>query len=202
MIDLYTAATANGLRASVVLAESELEHRVHKLDPDLDTKKPDFLKLNPSGQVPVLVDPDGPGGERLIVAQSGAIALYVAEKIGRFIPKDKRRRAAAQQWFMLVTTDVSAANTTLFLLENEAPKISPGIVEFFRTRLLRFYGIIDDRLSGREYLADEISIADLVLYPNYFRRKAWLDGAEHLKDLHRWGAKMASRPGVAKGMNL
>ncbi len=202
MLDLYTAATANGLRASVVLAESGLEHRVHKLDPDLDTKMPDFLALNPSGQVPVLVDPDGPGGERLIVAQSGAIALYVAEKIGKFIPTDKRRRAAAQQWFMLVTTDVSAANTTLFLLENEAPERSSAIVEFFKTRLLRFYAIIDDRLSGREYLADEISIADLVLYPNYFRRKAWLDEAEHLTNLHRWGAKMASRSGVAKGMNL
>ena len=203
VIDLYTAPTANGLRASLAMAESGLAYRLHKLDPDKDTKSAEFLALNPAGQVPVLVDPVGPGGGRLVVAQSGAIVLYLAEKTGRFVPQDARRRVAAQQWFMVVTTDLQAANLALFLLEHEAPERPPALVEFFRQRLLRFYASIDQRLAGRDYLADEISIADQVLYPNYFRRKAWLQqDAAQLKNLHRWAAQMAARPGVAEGVSI
>lgn len=202
MIDLYTWSTANGLRPSIALAESGLEYRVHKVHFVTETKTPDFLALNPAGQIPVLVDSDGPGGKPLTIAQSGAILLYVAEKSGRFLPTDPARRATVFQWFMAAATDLSAANGAIFMLENETPEKSARILQFFKDRLLRFYSLIDQQLSGRDFIAGELSIADLILYPNYFKRKPLLDAAGGLTHLHQWGAKMGARPGVKKGLDI
>ena len=202
MIDLHMWGTANGLRASVALAESGLEHRIHKVDLTKgEQKKPEFLALNPAGQIPVMVDAGGPGGARLVLAQSGAIVLYVAEKCGKFLPKDGARRAAAQQWFMMGASDIAAASGTLFLLENLAPEKSAKNAEFFKDRLVKMFSLLEQRLSGREFVADELSIADLMLYPNYSLRKPLLDASGSFANLHRWGALMAARPGVKKGMN-
>jgi len=96
MIDLYTAATANGHRAAVALEESGLAYRVHKLNLAAgDQKKPEYLAINPQGAIPAIVDQDGPGGKPLTLAQSGAIVLYLAEKSGRLMPKDPARRAGS-----------------------------------------------------------------------------------------------------------
>jgi GST-like protein len=100
MIDLYLAPTANGLRASVALEEAGLAYRAHKVDlAKGEQRAPEFLKLNPAGAIPVIVDSDGPGGKPLTLSQSGAIILYVADKCGKFLPKDAARRAIALQWF-------------------------------------------------------------------------------------------------------
>lgn len=202
MIDLYMWGTTNGLRASVAFAESGLEHRIHKVDLTKgEQKKPEFLALNPAGQIPVMVEPNGPNGARLVLAQSGAIVLYVAEKTGKFLPKDGARRAAAWQWFVMSASDLSGANATVFLLENVAPEKSAKNVEFFKGRLLKLFSLLDQRLSGREFVADELSIADLMIYPIYAQRKPLIDSAGDCANVHRWGAMMASRPGVRKGMN-
>ena len=202
MIDLYMWGTSNGLRASVALAESGLEYRIHKVDLTKgEQKKPEFLALNPAGQIPVIVDSNGPDGARLVLAQSGAIVVYVAEKTGKFLPKDGVRRAAAWQWFAMSASDLSSASTSVFLLENLTPEKSATNVEFFKGRLLRLFSLLDQRLSGREFVADELSIADLMIYPVYAQRKPLIEAAGECANLHRWGAMMASRPGVQKGMN-
>ena len=202
MIDLYMWGTSNGLRASLALAESGLEHRVHKVDLTKgEQKSPEFLALNPAGQIPVMVDPDGPGGARLVLAQSAAILTYAAEKSGKFMPKDGLRRAAAWQWFMMGASDLAGTSSALFVTETLAPDKSAKNVEFFKERLLRLFALLDQRLMGREFVADELSIADLMLYPVYPTRKPLLDAAGGFANLHRWGAMMAARPGVQKGMN-
>ena len=202
MIDLYMWGTTNGLRASVAIAESGLEHRVHKVDlAKGEQKKPEFLALNPAGQIPVMVDSNGPGAARLVLAQSGAIVVYVAEKTGKFLPQDGARRAAAWQWFMMCTSDLAAASATVFLLENLVPEKSATNAEFFKGRLVRLFSLLDQRLSGHEYVADELSIADLAIYPVYAQRKPLIDAAGGCANVHRWGAMMAARPGVQKGMN-
>lgn len=201
MIELYMWGTGNGLRASIALAEAGLEHRVHKVDLTKgEQKKPEFLKMNPAGQIPVMVDPDGPGGKALTLAQSGAILLYAAEKSGKFIPKDPGRRAMAYQWLMHAMSDVAATSGTIFQLENVTPDKSPAIADFFKKRLVAFFQNVDRRLAEREFLADEVSVADLALYPNYALRKAMLDEAGGMDALRRWGERMAARPGVKKGM--
>jgi len=201
MIELYMWGTANGLRASVALAETGLEHRIHQVDLTKgEHKRPEYLKLNPAGQIPVMVDSDGPGGAPLTLAQSGAILLYASEKSGKLMPRDPVRRALAYQWLMYAMSDVAPTSGAIFQLENAAPEKSPAIVDFFKKRLVAFFRNANARLDGREYLADEVSVADLALYPVYATRKPVLDEAGGMDALRRWGERMAGRPGVQKGM--
>lgn len=202
MIDLYFAPTANGQRASVALEECGLPYRVHRMDLGKgDQRSPAFLELNPAGLMPVIVDDDGPGGKRFVLTQSGAIVLYAAEKSGRFLPKDFANRIVALQWMFQGASDVAATSGTIFRLENTAPEKSVANVDYFKQRLLTFFGDVDRQLEGRDYVARELSVADLMLYPNYAARRALIEAAPGFANLHRWGARMAARPGVAKGMN-
>jgi GST-like protein len=201
VIDLYLAPTANGLRASVALDECGLAYRPRKIDlAKGEQRTPEFLKLNPAAQIPVIVDHDGPGGKPLTLAQSAAIILYCAEKSGKFLPKDGARRALALQWMMQAATDVAPTSGAIFQLEMAAPEKSEAITNHFKKRLLTFLAACDAQLANRDYLAGDISVADLMLYPNYALRKPLIDAAGGYANLHRWGAAMAARPGVQKGM--
>jgi len=201
MIDLYMWGTANGLRAAVALAECGLEHKVHKVDITKgEQRNPEFLKLNPLGAIPVIVDHDGPNGKPLTLAQSGAIIIYACEKAGKFIPTKPERRALAGQWFVAAASDVAGTSSAVFISEMLAPEKSAANTDFLKTRLLNYFGNIDKHLERRKFLADEISFADLMLYPNYAARKPLLEAAGGMPNLKRWGEAMAARPGVQKGM--
>ena len=203
MIDLYLAGTANGLRASVALEEAGLPYRVHKVDlAKGEHRTPEFLKLNPAGLIPVIVDQDGPGGKPLTLPQSGAIILYVAEKTGRFLPKDAVRRAMAYQWFAQGLSDVAATSGALFRVENSVPEKIAGNTDYFKKRLLGFFSVCDAHLAGRDFLADEFSVAELMLFPNFALRKSLIDEAGGFANLQRWGAAVGSRPGMQKGMKV
>lgn len=203
MIDLYSAGTANGFRASVALEEAGLSYRVHKVDLGKgEHRSAEFLKLNPAGLIPIIVDQDGPGGTPVTLSQSGAIILYVAEKTGRFLPKDAARRAVTMQWFMQGATDVAATSGAIFRLENSVPEKTLSSIDYFRQRLLGFFSVCDAQLAGRAYLTDELSVADLMLYPNFALRKALIDQAGGFANLQRWGTTMALRPAVQKGMKI
>ena len=203
MIDLYLAGTANGLRASVALEEAGLPYRVHAVDlAKGEHRGAAFLKLNPAGLIPVIVDQDGPGGKPVTLSQSGAIILYIAEKTGKFLPRDAARRAVTMQWFMQGATDVVATSGAIFRLENSVPEKIPSSIDYFKQRLLGFLSVCDAHLAGREYLADELSVADLMLYPNFALRKLLIDQAGGFANLQRRGAAMASRPAVGKGMKV
>lgn len=198
MIDLYMWGTGNGLRASIALAESGLEHKVHKVDLTKgEHKNPEYLKINPAAQIPALTDSDGPGGKPITLAQSGAILLYAAEKSGRMLPKDPARRAIALQWLMQACTDVAVTSGAVFALENFVPEKIASNAEFFKARLAGYFRTVDARLAGREFIADEFSVADLALYPVVNIRKALAEG---MPNLNAWLARMGARPGVQKGM--
>ncbi len=203
MIDLYLAGTANGLRASVALEESGLPYRPQKVDlAKGEQRSPEFLKLNPAGLIPVIVDHEGPGGKPFTLSQSGAILLYAAEKSGRLLPKDAARRIVALQWLMQAASDVAGASNTVFHVDTKAPEKSAANVDYFKKRLVDFFAVCDRRLADRDFLADELSVADLMLYPNFALRKPLLDEAGGLPNLQRWGAAMAARPAVARGMKV
>ena len=123
MIDLYLAGTANGLRASVALEEAGLPYRAHKVDlAKGEQRSPEFLKLNPAGLIPVIVDHDGPHGKPLTLSQSGAILLYAAEKSGRLLPKDIARRTVALQWLMQAASDIAGASNTVFHVDTQSAR--------------------------------------------------------------------------------
>jgi GST-like protein len=204
MIDLYTAGTANGHRAAIALEESGLPYRAHKLNLQAgDQRKPEYLKINPAAAIPAIVDQDGPGGKPLTLSQSGAILLYVAEKAGgKLLPKDPARRALAMQWFMQACSDCAGTSGAIFQLSANAPEKVAANVEFFEQRLMSFLRAADERLAGREYLADEFSVADHALYPIVATRKPLIEKHGGLPNLAAWAAGMAARPGVAKGMQV
>ena len=203
MIDLYSAGTANGFRASVALEEAGLPYHLHKVDlAKGEHRRAEFLKRNPAGLIPVIVDQDGPGAKPLTLSQSGAIILYIAEKTGKFLPKDPAQRAVAMQWFMQGASDVAATSGAIFRLENSVPEKIPSSVDYFKQRLLGFFAVCDAHLAGRDYLAGELSVADLMLYPNFALRKALVDQAGGFANLQRWGSTMAARPATRKGMKV
>ena len=201
MIDLYTFPTSNGQRVSIMLEECALPYRVRKVDLSKgEQRSAEFLQLNPAGAIPVIVDPDGPGGKPLTLAQSAAILVYLGEKTARFLPSDSARRYAVLQWTMHATTDCAASTGSIFLLSALAPEKSAANVRWFEERLLRQFRVADARLAGRDWLADEISIADFALYPVFAVRKALVEAAGDLPNLARWAAALAARPAVARAM--
>jgi GSH-dependent disulfide-bond oxidoreductase len=203
MIELYLAPTANGLRAAVALEEAGLSYRAHMVDlAKGEQRSPEFLKLNPAGLIPVIVDDDGPGGNPLTLSQSGAIVLYAAEKSGKLLPRDEAGRAIALQWVMQAASDISGTSNAVFHTELRVPEKSAANLDYLRKRLLAYFAVCDRQLQGRDFLTGELSVADLMLYPNFATRKALLDEAGGLSNLQRWGAAMAARPGVARGMRL
>ena len=201
MIDLYTANTSNGQRAAIILEECGLPYRVHKYDLlKGEHRTPEFLAVAPAGAIPLIVDSEGPGGQPLKLAQSCAIILYVAEKTGRFIPRDAASRALAMQWLMQAASDLSAASGNIFYNMALLPEKSEANGKFFAERALRYFGDCDRQLADRDYLAGELSVADFALYPVYAARRKLIDEAGTLPHLVRWGERMAARPGVQKGM--
>lgn len=200
MIDLFTAATMNGRRAALALAECGLAHRVHQLDLDKgDQRKPEFLAINPRATIPVIVDDSGPGGAPITVTQSAAIVLYCAEKSGKLIPQDPQRRMEALDWFMHAVTDLGPASSALFQL-SFAPEKSAANVRYFEQRFLKHCTNIDRRLQGRSYLAGEFSIADVALYPVVLARASLIEGTAGLADLKGWKQRIAAREQIANAM--
>src|SRR5512132_1514289 len=115
MIDLYAAATSNGTRARIALEECGLAYKLHPVDlAKGEQKSAAFLAMNPNGQIPVIVDHDGPGGKPVTLSQSTAILLYCAEKSGKFLPQDPAARPAVLQALMNASTDVTPIFGALF----------------------------------------------------------------------------------------
>lgn len=202
MLDFYTANTSNGQRAAIMLEECGLPYRLHIVDLARgEQREAAFRTVNPTGMIPALVDRDGPGGVSLPVAQSGAILLYLALKTGRLFPQDVARRAAAFQWLQHAVTDTAGASMAVFVLANYAPEPSAANTAYFEERVIRYFRHADERLADREFLADEVSIADFALYPLTVVRRALIERAGDLAHLTRWADSMAARPGVQRGMS-
>jgi GST-like protein len=200
MIDLYTAATMNGRRAAIALAECGLAHRCHRLDLEKeDQRKPDFLRINSRGTVPVIVDEDGPQGKPIVISQSAAIVLYCAEKSGKLIPHDPRRRIEAFEWFMQAVTDVGPASSALYQM-SLAPLQSAANISHFEQRFLKHCVNVDNHLEGRIYLAGEFSIADIALYPIIAVRSTLIDGTTGLANLKAWQRRIAAREQTVSAM--
>ena len=201
MIDLYAWQTSNCQRVAILLEECGLPYRVRKVDLFKgEQQSPEFLALNPAGVVPVIVDSDGPGGKPLTLSQSGAIDVYLAEKSGRFLPRDGAARVQTMQWLMFTLSDCAAASMSLFILSVLAQEKSPPNIALFEQRVLRMLRVADGRLAGRDYLADELTIADFALYPIHAARKALIEANGGLPNLDRWAGALGARPGVVRAM--
>lgn len=204
MIDLYAAATSNSIRARVALEECGLPYTLHPVALDKGEHKTGaFLAMNPNGQIPVIVDGDGPGGKPLTLSQSTAILIYCAEKSGKFMPREPAARAAMLETLMTASTDMTPIFGSYFgVLRSKEPHAPTA--QMFKDRLRAFFKVWDELLGRRKYCAgDEVTISDFSLYAGYARIKGVAaDVLEGLANVARWGEAMGARPAIQRALKF
>ena len=204
MIDLYAAGTSNGIRARIGLEECGLAYTFHPIDlAKGEQKSPSYLAMNPNGQIPVIVDSDGPGGKPVTVSQSVAVLVYCAEKSGKFLPKDPAARPAFWQSLMSAASDMSGMVTAIFTLSRAKDQHGPAI-DTFKSMWKNYMKVWDERLGRQRYAAGtEVTIADFALYGVVARVKAsqpaLVEGYTHLA---RWTDEMAARPAIQRAVKF
>ena len=201
MIELYAGNTPNGHRAAIFLEEMALPYDLTVVDVFKGgASTPEMLALNRLGRVPVLVDRTEVGGAPRIVSQSWAIGVYLAEKTGTFIPRDAAGRMTVLEWMFYLGTDVMMVHSTLNAVSRFVPEKTPSTIAFYEGRLAPAFGKLDEHLAAHTWLCDEVSIADLALYPVYNFRREFLAARPEFPHLARWGAAMDERPGCRRGV--
>ncbi len=199
MIELLTAATPNGHKASIVLEELELPYQVRAIDLGAKEQKEDwFLKINPNGRIPAIIDRDN--GD-FAVFESGAILMYLAEKTGKLLPTDAKGRSVVVQWLMFQMGGVGPMQGQANVFYRYAPEKIPFAIERYQKETLRLYAVLESRLKDNEYLAgSEYSIADIANFA-WVRAYAWAGlRIKELPNLKRWLKAIAERPAVQRGL--
>jgi GST-like protein len=197
MLELYTWKTPNGRKAPILLAELGLPFVLYLVNlGENEQKSPEFLAKNPNGKIPALVDED------VVIFESGAILEYLADKAGRFLPTERRARAEVLSWTYWQVGGPGPMFGQLGSFGREKPRDEHGFAKFL-AETKRLVGVLDGHMKGREWIAREYSIADMINYPwfealSQFQADA-LDGADAAK---AWMKRMAERPAVKKGMAL
>ena len=200
MIDLYHWPTPNGHKITISLEEAGLPYRLHPVDIGKGEQfKPDFLKIAPNNRIPAIVDNDpADGGAPVSLFESGAILLYLAEKTGKFIPKDLRGRAEVLQWLFWQMGGLGPMSGQNGHFAIYAPEKIPYAIDRYVKETNRLYGVMNKRLADRPFLAGDYSIADIASYPwvvPYERYGQTLEDFPHLK---RWFEAIKARPAVQK----
>jgi len=196
-IKLYTAATPNGWKISIALEEMGLPYEVRVIDFATQEQKADwYLKLNPNGRIPTL-DDDG-----FIMFESGAILIYLAEKTGKFLPRDVHGRSRVLQWLMFQMSGIGPMMGQANVFFRYFPEKIQPVIERYQREVMRLFGVLDRQLASHEYIAGKYSIADMALWP-------WVSGYEwsgvsvaEFPSLERWLALVGARPAVQAGRDV
>ena len=199
MIELYTSPTPNGYKVSVVLEELKIPYNVHFINLQSgDQKKQEFLKLNPNGRIPVIVDTEN---DNLSIMESGAQLIYLAEKAGKLLPTESKARSRVIQWLMFQMGGIGPmmGQANVFFRYWPGEKIQPAI-DRYQNEGRRLFEVMETRLKDHEFLSDEFSIADIANWC-WVRIYKWsgisIDG---LDGLQKWMKMMEDRPACKKGV--
>lgn len=200
VMTLYAAPTSNCRRVELVLLELGLPFCVRTVDRAAGEQHgAAFRAINPTGMVPVLVDPSGPrdsSGAPVPITQSGAILIYLAEKSGRLLPDATANRTATLQWLMHVLTDVNATASALF----HARRVSAGheceVTQMLAQRLHVYLRDCCTPLETRCFIAGDLSVADFALYPLVVSQRQFIEARADLHALLTWQQRMADLPSV------
>jgi glutathione S-transferase len=198
VIDLYTAPTPNGWKASVVLEELELPYTVKRVNIlEGDQRKPEYVALNPNSRIPTIVDNDADG---FVVFESGAILMYLAQKTGKLLPSDAKGFSLVVQWLMFQMGGLGpmmGQSNVYFRYSKE--KYQPAI-DRYQNESKRLMTVLDRRLQDHEYLAGDFSIADIANWC-WARTHAWSGvDVSDLEHLQRWLDLLEERPGCQRGV--
>jgi GST-like protein len=198
MIDLYTWSTPNGRKVSIFLEEAGLEYRTHAIDITKDDQfAPEFLKISPNNKIPAIVDNDN----GLSLMESGAILLYLANKIGRFVPSGDDYWTCVE-WVMWQMGGLGPmlGQAHHFLRFN--PGKAPYAEERYAKEAQRLYGVLDRRLDGRDFIVGDYSVADMAAWP-WIARFEWQGiDLNQFPNVRRWYLAIAARPAVVRGYSV
>lgn len=200
MIELYTAPTPNGYKASIALEEMDIPYNVTTVDISSgEQKKPEFLRLCPNGRIPVIVDTDE---DNLAVFESGAIMIYLAEKCGKFLPTDVKGRSRVIQWLMFQMGGIGPMMGQANVFFRYFPeKIQPAI-DRYQLEGRRLFEVLDSQLADNEYLAGDYSIADMANW-SWVRTHSWSGiSVDGLDNLNRWVGAIRERPAAIRGVKV
>ena len=198
MIELFTAATPNGFKVSIALEELGLSYTVRPISlGKLEQKEEWFLKINPNGRVPAIIDH---GNGDFAVFESGAILIYLAEKTGKLLPTEPKARSRVMQWLMFQMGGIGPMMGQANVFFRYAPEKIPYAIERYQRESRRLFEVMEGQLKKTTYIAGEdYSIADIALH-------SWVAGYEWsgvsidgLPGLKRWLDLVGSRPAVVKG---
>ncbi|WP_371433323.1 glutathione S-transferase family protein [Novosphingobium sp.] len=202
MIELHAWPTPNAYKVSILLEELAIPYLVKPVDitggAQFDQA---FLRINPNGRMPAIVDTEAPDGP-LAIFESGAILIYLAEKHGRFLPTEPHGRFAAIQWVMWQMSGLGPMFGQAFHFQHFAPEPIAYATDRYVREAGRLLKVLEQHLDGAEYIAGDLSIADMACYPwTVVAGMLGLD-MDAFPALATWQARMAARPGVARGMAL
>jgi glutathione S-transferase len=200
MIELYTASTPNGWKASVTLEELDIPYNVHAINLSTQAQKePWFLELNPNGRIPVIADSDN---DNFAVFETGAIMIYLAERAGRLLPTDEKGRSLVMQWLMFQMGGIGPMMGQANVFFRYMPEKLQPAIERYQNESRRLLEVLDRRLENSEWLADDYSIADIANWC-WVRTYTWsgvsADGLPHLK---RWRDALRERPACRRGVEV
>ena len=203
MIELHTWSTPNGRKVSIMLEELGLPYSVHPVNIGKDEQfRPEFLAISPNNKIPAIVDPDGPGGKRFALFESGAILIYLGEKTQKLIPKDPPTRYVALQWLMFQMGGLGPMLGQTHHFLRAAPEPVPYAIKRYKDETRRLYGVLDKRLAEAEHLAGEYSIADIASYPWVARHEWHQIELGDFPNVKRWYDAIGARPAVQRGMKV
>ncbi len=203
MIDLYFWPTPNGQKIPIMLEECGLEYRVKPVNMLRGEQfKPAFLRINPNNKIPAIVDREGPGQQPFALFESGAILQYLAEKTGRFMPRERRARYTVLQWLTFQVANVGPMFGQCGHFLGYAPRKIQYAIDRYRNETLRLYGVMNRRLKTVEYLAGDYSIADMATWP--WVRVRWLHRIDLAEFPHvqRWYEAIGARPAVQRALGV
>ena len=205
MIDLYTWGTPNGRKVSIMLEEISLNYRVHEVNIGKgDQHHPDFLSISPNNKIPCIVDSSGPDGSPFSVFESGAILIYLAEKVGSdLMPSDRVKRAITLQWLMFQMASVGPMLGQAHHFLRNPKEIVPYGQKRYRDETNRLYAVMDDHFEDSEYLSgDDYTIADIATYPWVARFEWHQIELEEYVNVKNWFDRVGERDAVKKGMSV
>jgi GST-like protein len=200
MLDLYFAATPNGLKIKLFLEEAGLAYRPFPVSLSKGEQfKPEFLAISPNNKIPAIVDHDPVGGgDPLPLFESAAILLYLAEKTGQLLPADLRGRFEVTQWLIWQVAGLGPMAGQIGHFNVYAPQKIPYAIERYTKETNRLYGVLDQRLAGREFIAGDFSIADIACYPWIVPHRAQGQNLADFPNLQRWFESIGARPATRR----
>ena len=202
-IDLYYWPTPNGKKITIFLEEAGLPYNLVPVDITAgDQFDEEFLRISPNNKMPAIVDPEGPDGEPISVFESGAILIYLAEKVDRFLPSSLRGRYEALQWLMFQMGSVGPMLGQAHHFRGYAPEEISYAIERYTNEAARLYGVMDQRLSEVEHFVGEYSIVDMAIYPWVASHQRQGQRMEDFPNLKSWYERVEERPAVRRAMEV